>query len=335
MRFARLSAGILLVVTVGVGGCSPAVYKDEIGEFAKAMTKTRTAYEQLRTEEQDAAVETDARGVLAGGGEFRTLDSCTIGKPDSCGIVIVIDDSSRAYPREKAGPDIAKLLKLMTEYADGLAKIAGAKEADAVNEAAAGVSAAIKRLVEAVASKSGSDVSAQVGFLESGFKWLVGVYVDEKRYNALKSAVTTADPAFKDAGIALGKVIPLLVRSVISSKTARLQHGVQALDEAGNMSCEERLALAKALDEAGNMSCEERLALAKALADESRTLRAFAAQNLTTVVDKMVKAHGELAKALEEGKGSTEAVFKWIREFADQVDALLKAGQGVVGVVIR
>ena len=317
MRFARLSAGILLVVTVGVGGCSPAVYKDEIGEFAKAMTKTRTAYEQLRTEEQDAAVETDARGVLAGGGEFRTLDSCTIGKPDSCGIVIVIDDSSRAYPREKAGPDIAKLLKLMTEYADGLAKIAGAKEADAVNEAAAGVSAAIKRLVEAVASKSGSDVSAQVGFLESGFKWLVGVYVDEKRYNALKSAVTTADPAFKDAGIALGKVIPLLVRSVISSKTARLQHGVQALDEAGNM------------------SCEERLALAKALADESRTLRAFAAQNLTTVVDKMVKAHGELAKALEEGKGSTEAVFKWIREFADQVDALLKAGQGVVGVVIR
>lgn len=305
MRFARLSAGILLVVTVGVGGCSPAVYKDEIGEFAKAMTKTRTAYEQLRTEEQDAAVETDARGVLAGGGNFRTLDSCTIEKPDSCGIVI--DDSSRAYPREKAGPDIAKLLKLMTEYADGLAKIAGSKEADAVNEAAAGVSAAIKRLAKAAASKSGSDVSAQVGFLEGGFKWLVGVYVDEKRYNALKSAVTTADPAFKDAGKALGMVMPLLVKSVISSKTARLQHGVQALDEAGKM------------------SREEKLALAKALADESRTLRAFAAQKPTTVVDKMVKAHGKLAKALEEGKGSTEAVFKWIREFADQVDALLKA----------
>ena len=196
----------------------------------------------------------------------------------------------------------------MTDYAKSLATIAGSKDADAVNEAAGKASSAIGSLATSV-GKASSQVTAGVGFLDTAFKWIVGAYVDQKRYNALRNAVTEAAPLVVSAGDVLKIQVPKFIKIILKSRVDRLDHGIERLDQTG----------------ATALQPHEKLTLMKALAEESRSLRALAAAKPKSVITKLVEAHSGLKKALEDESGQAETVFKRISEFADQVEKLRKA----------
>lgn len=306
----------LKIILVGAawlaGSCSPAVYKEGIGDFSKSVEKASLTFNTLRAQEEEATAEIDGPVIRRGPTSNLVVNTdCELGKPEICGLFY----KGAAFPQEKSGPNTAKLMKLLSSYAKGLATIANSKDADAVNEAANKVSAALGSLAKAV-SKNSDKLSANVDFVEGAFKWLFGVYVDQKRVNTLAQAITTADPLIKSTGTVLAAQLPTFVKIIMNNKKARLDHGLELLD--GNLA---------QLKKGGKNApaSADILKLIQALASESRSLRALAATTPVIAVDKMVEAHAALEKALTDGATDFDVVFARISEFADQIEKLGKA----------
>ena len=305
MRISLFITNVVVGVALSIAGCSPNAYKEPIGKFGQAMSKTRTAYEELRSQQRTAATEILIRNLLDQPSKLQNNVGCEVGGASPCGLTRADGADSPIFPPDKEGAKLALLLKLMEEYAGNLAKIAGSETADAVNEAAASTSASIKQLADTVGSRVGSNVSAKVGMLEGVFRWAVAAYVDQKRYNALRSAVLSARPSVKAAGDELQEVLPSFAQTVVISLESRLDHGLDKLHDTNGL------------------TEEKRFQIAVSLADQSRALREFASQDPNKVITKMVEAHEKIAVALEDDQGNLEEIFAFIQSFSDQVDAII------------
>lgn len=290
--------------------CSPNVYKQEIGDFAKAMKKTQSVFEELRKQDYEARIEVVTRDFLGDpSAKLKPVLNCPNVDPKQCGLVMTFKDGTKLpFPEEKNTPKISEILGQMVAYAEGLASVAGSDDADAVNEAAGKLSLAIGQLAKAV-QKSSKKVDASVGFLESAFKWIVGAYVDQKRYRTLQNAVSVAYPLVTAAGKELKKVVKKFFNRVTDNKKNSLEN------RAGDLR----------RPDFGDLNRVEKWALAKALAEESRTLRVLTQQKPENLIDKMVEAHTALKEALEDESKQAEVVFAQIQAFADLVEALSKA----------
>jgi|GEM_PF-5090326 len=336
-------SGALAVLLVLGSACSPAVYKEEIGELAAAIEKTETTFAELRTQEHEATIEVNARYFLSfANAQLNINYDCARGVRQPCGLVMVTGDGTRVFPDETIGQEATKLLAQLTKYAKGLEAIAiaGAEDAEAVNEAAGKAGTAISGLASAVGGSS-DIVTARVGAVESVFKWLVGAYVDQKRYNALRDAINKADPLVKRAGASLREEMVLFWTLAGKSKVDRLDVGIEDLgrkavvaSSSGAATPSGSGAMMQATNGAGKASDaevqhelreHERFALLKELAAESDSLQAWNAADPGVLVDKLVAAHSDLAEAINDPTEQAEAVFKSLGDFAEQIEKIRDA----------
>lgn len=211
MRLALAGAAAM-----ALAACSPYRYSTEVGKFSTSVdalagaftsgydapTADRTAALQIQLIDERAPV------VLSPGCALRP------GRlPDSkapCAVLratapvpppIRIPDTPTANEIDLAATraDTMKALKVLKDYAKGLAAVTNAADRAAYDAAVAQLSSAVGALTSAAAKGmpgAGAVATASVNLLG----WLVGEALDQQRYDTLRSAVLTVDTPLPEEG---------------------------------------------------------------------------------------------------------------------------------------
>ncbi|MBS0521860.1 MAG: hypothetical protein JSR90_24410 [Proteobacteria bacterium] len=201
---------------IALAACSPYRYSTEVGKFSTSVdtlasaftsgydapTSDRTAALQIQLIDERAPV------VLSPGCALRP------GRlPDSkapCAVLratapvpppIRIPDTPTANEIDLAATrdDTMKALKVLKDYAKGLAAVTNAADRAAYDAAVAQLASAVGALTSAAAKGmpgAGTVATASVNLLG----WLVGEALDQQRYDTLRSAVLTVDTPLPEEG---------------------------------------------------------------------------------------------------------------------------------------
>lgn len=330
---ATAAAAVLLV-----SACSVTEYKGEIESFAKAAKTAEETFLKIQNEHAIAHGRVKARNIVTNYETARLTTSdqskCVMGMPKSCGLFLLNEEGKReSFPPISVGVNGTKLMKAYRVYGERLVALTNAKDAEAVEEAAAGITSAIGGLAKTLSVAGGPGLQAAVatgvGAVEGTVRWVARSYVEQKRYNALRSAVSLAQPFF-EVGNARGQVneqVALFLKGRLLAVEAEILNAKQQLDVTA--------AIAKQVVE-GDESAEnaskqltkwaEAQAIVDRLASLSAQSRAIAADQSSDgkkgVLAKMAKAHAKLVAALNDDKTKAKLVFDAVGDFAEAVDGL-------------
>jgi len=341
--------GVAALVVLSVSACSVTEYKGEIEAFAKATKTAEEAFLQMQKDHAAAHGGVEKSDIVSNDATDRLTTSdpekCAMGAPNACGVFLLDPSTNKnePFPPRREGVNGAKLMKAYRVYGERLVVLTNAKDAEAVENVAAGLTSAIGDLAITVGATinpiAGAAVKTGVGAIEGVVRWTARSYVEQKRFVALQDAVQKTQPLFKLQSIkvkidddtettvleALNSQIWLFLRGRLLAVEAEILNAKQRLDvtakaarEAGigDESAESaRLQLIRQ-GEAGEIF--DRLA---ALSAQSRAIAADqSAHPENGVLAKMAKAHGKLLEALNDDKTTAKLVFDVVGDFAKAVD---------------
>jgi hypothetical protein len=357
-------------------GCSPYVYKSEIGKYATGVDRLTSAYQSGITEADRASIEEQKQKLMQrkealdkrtltvhtpktlpqteaaagtstavywseGCNPFSWIDSpansqaedkscfiycigttspCVTSPPRVQETLAVVGTASAdaeasptvditsshpkkptapRYPQTQAAIDNYPKCVVLKDYAEGLAAITNSADRDALDAAQAD----LKTSAEGLGAHAGPQ-GASAGLLVDVFNYIAGAALDNRRYRALKAAVTSADPAVRTLGQSCGNALSNL-------RNAR----AYALYRSGN-------AVKSGLQGADEATYAQRIALLQGYAE---TLEQLRRSNPRAATDEMVKAHEELRVALADDTRQIEPVATAVGNFAKKAAALQSA----------
>jgi hypothetical protein len=224
----------------------------------------------------------------------------------------VIDPQGSLSSERTAGPGAIErvagegqqAITALADYAAALDAVTRAEDREAFNNAAATLEQSVDGLAKRVAPGA-----PPVGPLVGLFGFVTGTYLDQRRFVALRSAVDEADP-----------LLPVVAQpiAVAFDEMTKAQRR-DLLDEGNEVAARlDRKAGVPPTDQvyAANLRELERIALA------SETLAVSQPQ---AALESMITAHGELRRALDEGRGQDKVVIKAINEFVTKAKAVQAA----------
>ncbi len=336
-----------------LAACSVTEYKGEIDAFTKAARQAENIFVELQKEQVTAHARITARNLIAQGESYRLSvvpppDSlvdepkCEMGLPQYCGAFLE-DKSGKnidLYPDALGAVNGAKLMKAYRVYGERLVALTNAKDAETVENAAAGVTSAIGGIANTLSTAGGpalvAGVSTVIGTLEGAVRWAARSYVEQKRYAALRSAVTTANPYFgvDDARSAVNRQIEeflknklLEVESRLVNLKARFDVTVAVAQRAGiaaNATEDEDEALAHAAVQSAKwFEADDMVTEIAELSLQARAIAAdMSADQEKGVLAKLAKAHKKLKDALEDKGTNTKQALDAIAGFSDAASGL-------------
>ncbi len=333
-----LTVGLLASVTA----CSPYVYKDGITRFSSDMT---SVLDQEGSAASEVRVQSSKLQAVTYAAVRQPIKSDPAGclLPDgivSAGCRIVADDdggdaADAASPvalhagglrgirasflgLTKADADRQRLFAALRDYALGLAALANASDQANYDAAVTTLSSSIAAGVKAGSGGSAGD-SAAAQAVAKFVGAIGGIYLEQRRYTALRSAVTTVEavtmPVFgRDLGTTLAAQRGALL-DYDRYRLAQIEPGFSR-SNARRMSQEEYTV--------------NYARMQTVIDDENRLYAA----DPTVTVKTMLAAHHELAQALRNGDGQFAAFSQALDSFSAQVSALGKSFSGSRGSTV-
>ncbi len=309
----RNRAAIAAIVAACLGSsCSPYLYKNEVQGFAAGVKSLDQSYETGIQAIADQRVAANNAKWLNNKPAVTLSDGCLppgSAAPMPCGVIDPsgsLDDEKTAGPGkvERAAAEQRQHIRALAEYAEALDAITSAEDREAFDHAAATLEQSVDGLAGRVAPGAPG-----VGPLVALFSFVTGTYLDQRRFVALRSAVDEADPVL----VELREPFALTFEEM--AKAQRRYLLIEGNEVAARL---DRKAGVPPTDQvyAANLRELERIAVAE---------ETLALSEPRTAVDDMVAAHGELRRALDEGRGQDKEVIKAINAFVERAKAVQAA----------
>lgn len=313
-----------VAVLAGLSCCSPYVYKDGVTSFGAALTSVVSAdtagKAQLAADAQaDQAfvfaqdrvpVTFSPPGCITGTGT--TAPPCTIVAFDAqaaaaatkgVGMLPQTEQELRALQTQVAAAD--PIFRALQKYADGLVAVTNAGDQTAFNAAAASLASAVGGIAGAVDKSASSGASTAATVLGD----IAGYYLESKRYSALKSAVTTADPLMAKLAQPIAAALSAIRTARIANFEAQIQLDTGALSPG----------------KAGRLSVPQYTAAYDKFQTDLTALNQLVATDPKATVNGMVRAHNALAQALQSNQGQFAAFVTQVELFAADAQKLQQA----------
>ncbi len=310
---------ITLAAGLCLAGCSPYVYKDEINSFtgsvatiATTAAGSRTAIDEINAARRLESWAGGSRAVVVTGkcDVSDVLGSSVCGvigpDPDRPSQMIAID-----APDAKA-PQLDHVKPILTEldaYTAALKALTNAADREAFDKASEALQKQLGKLKDALGADALDKVqAAAIDKVPAVLGYAIGLYLDQRRYEALRTYVPAADPAVAKAAAKIGPALDQLARL----RMRRLAATIRAESRAYNV---ERARVSAADNELRLQRLAENVAAYKATS-------AFDWKKFST---SLTDAHAALANAVLAGAHQDTAVLKAMRDFATQVQAAYEA----------
>lgn len=298
---------LAMLLALATAACSTTAYQKQVGDFADGLTKVKSSFGDLATQEQQSFV---IEGTLTGIGPHSLIqipDSCgpgPSGKID-CRPVIRNTSTDATVPvvNEPAAPQALKLAGAVDGYGKALVALAGADDVAKLKEAAGQATAALAQL----AADSGTPEGAALGPTATFVSWLAGKYLDERRLEALRDATNRATPLIESSATLLAQLAGKLRDHVVSQRAALLQLEATALQRLRQEHPTDRMAIFKASSQ---------------LVADGFAVQQLADADVAAPFNAMKASHAALAKALNDPSVSAADAFAQIQEFVNQVETL-------------
>ena len=293
-----------------VCGCSPYLYKDEVGSFNAGVGQLNSAYSDgLEALTNDRAQKSKwswitVRSALA------PTEGCVLDVADAPKSTIPCELHAVNQPVPSPSQTAEQIRQAkavfdsLENYSAGLSSITNAADRAAFDAAQEKFKVALQNIAD-LANKNDAAVKQKLGAIANVFADISGIYLDDRRFEALKSGTEAANPAIKVLGMVAGKSLDAL----------RYDRGRQVYDTINLMSAN----IGPSMDPSsygtrvdllqGKVSVLERLR-------NSDPLRAS---------KEMVEAHEKLVAALGEKDRQAKAIFIEIQKFLNDSSAVRNA----------
>lgn len=229
--------------------------------------------------------------------------SCRLGAESGSGFRPAGPEPALAYPL------LGELNRRLQAYATGLAEITAADDGAALTSAVGDARDALVRVDQRVGEVSGRPATANlaVGPVADLLGSALTTALEARRYQALRTIVTRADPVVRDAAMLLSRAaMPLLVRARLRPAQEALQNAAERARRSGPNDPEYSGRVAAA---------------AQALA----FYRAQLAADPSAVFAAMADAHAKLAAAINDPRTQFEAMRSAVGDFAAKAKAAYEA----------
>jgi hypothetical protein len=298
---------ICIVVVSALAGCSPYLYKTEIDGFAKGVDDLGTAYESGRQLTATDRVDNQHRDWQEGRAKLALSVGCSPppSGPSDAGDICSLREIGKSTPgpgpSEQESAKAAPIVKALRKYAQALAAVSNVADRDALIAA----QAQLKGSVQALAKAADTGQAGAVGPIADLFSTLMLAALDQRRFDILKAGVNAANPSISVLGPALGNALEAL--RLVRIKELRIAADFHVASLGPTVS---RAEYSTHLNKAWDM--------VNAI-DRLRT-----ASPQQAALD-MVKAHAELATAINDDSRQFDAVAATIGDFIDKANAVKSA----------
>jgi hypothetical protein len=316
---AGLKTLVLVLGVATVSACSPYVYNQEITGFSNGIKSVASSYQTGQQAVGTIVAQRRQAEAAAAGARLMLLPGCD--QSDASGTPPKLPDCAVvAFGATTAPPptnvqthlaDAAPAFDALKTYAASLTAVTTAADETALKQATQSLDAAAGGLAKAVAkvapsAASGSSLVAPAsGLIGEG----IVLYLDQRRYAALRGTVPTVDPAVQ----VLGRTVEAALLDIRAQQLAQLQHDLHGEAEPFEATSVGRLSQG---------DYQSRLAVLEAKVAAFKQARAG---DPVATVTAMVKAHHQLAQALQDNTGQGMAVLTSVTEFANAAAKLESA----------
>lgn len=310
---------ILLAATAVVSGCSPYVYNREIGSFSNGVTSVVSAYQtgeraiDSSARQQEIASDAKARTRLA------LLAGCSQmdprGTPPKLPDCAVVPYDTAAAPAlstvRKKLTDAAPAFNALQAYGAALTAVTNAADDTALQTATQGLTTATSGLAAAVAKidPAASPASSLVTPVGSLIGQGISIYLDQRRYAALKATV----PAMDSNVAVLGRTVRAALQDIRAQQLGQMESDLK--DTVKPL----------ILPTVGQLSESDYRSKLAALQAQVAAYNLARTADPATTVAAMVAAHHQLSQALQADAGQAMAVLTAAESFATAASQLQTA----------
>ncbi|MGE0726129.1 MAG: hypothetical protein AB7O45_17270 [Alphaproteobacteria bacterium] len=308
----------VLAVALALAACSTTPYQAQVTGVATGFTAAKQAFAAAAEAERKAVIESQLAAALDAKAKITVPATCAIVRNAPGAALSAVDctpilsSTGRAIEVDLAAKNGILLTGLIDAYGQGLVQIATAADVAAIKEAAGRANAAITALATTL---QGPAVGAAVGAIASGVEWLVGRYLDQRRFEELRAVVARADTTIAAAAETLAGQALGMHRAVAIRRSSELDLRVLGLAELQQANAER----AK-IDEA-----------AAALVGQAVALGDYMRLDPTLPYRNLRLAHARLLEALMNPELSPEAVFLAVNELIGHAQAIMAAAAKLGG----
>lgn len=287
---------ILVAMGVALGGCVSGNYAKAVGDFSTTVQKSRAAFDDVNQQSMKLEDRRIYLRAIEEPGELKFGNHSCLRRSEGCTLLF----KGRQVPSKDVVENVSELFADFSGYAKGLGDIANSTARADVDKAMSSIQTNLKQL--ATAAKMTGPTLNYVDPVIGLLGWVVGTYLDQVRYDAIKEAVTKADPIISQASEIFAQTSSVLLSDM-------------------------RNALVKEVGERRREFREKKTRESyDALLDTTRTFDAVLKLDPEKQILKLGTAHSELKKAFDKGDfGSViENLDAWQREL-DQVGKIIGA----------
>ncbi|MFA5121956.1 hypothetical protein [Zavarzinia sp.] len=304
---------------LGTAGCSPYVYKDEVGGFQQQVSRLASTYDDS-VKQYGADYDRERRQHFAVNLlPLETVGGCqevsASGPP--CQIVTLSAKDADTYPAtspyQDSGPDATKkVLGALAAYAAQLVAITDAADSEALAARQKSLWESVGKVLKTADQfvPGAADTSGMVGTAGGLLGKLLQAALDRERLAALRQAVTAVDPRLPILAHVAEEGIKVLIDS-------RLRSTSTYLDEIENRSF--------GPDVVKRLNVELYDARYSALSEAVAEINALRAVKPADLTQALVDAHHALATALDNKNADLASVTAALANLAEKVSAFRDA----------
>ncbi len=301
----KLRLAVVAAITL-LTACSPYVYKTEIGAFASGVGDLTSAYsdglkelaaargerERWELTRASAPLALTSGCVPGGAGASMAQTPCVVHEVNKLPAVPSKTELQAASARSAAAA--------LKKYADALAAVTNAEDAQTLAAAQADFNAAIVGL-----ASDDKSATAELGAVADLFSAVTTAVLNQRRYDALKRGVNAAQEPVATLGNALGEALD-------SMRVARASE----LRDTANLMI---------IGMGGEVKDDEYMKRLVTVQERAAALEALRQSDPKQAASDMIKAHAALAAALSDDARQISAVLAAIRDFVDKAKAVREA----------
>ena len=308
-----MAAGKFLVL-FGVAmlcACSPYVYNQEITGFSSGVDAVVSSYQTgqqavdaiILQKQQEAVIAARTRLILLPGCDQRDPTGTPPELPDCAVVPFGTTTAPPPTTVQKNLTDAAPAFNALKAYAAALAAVTTAADDTALNQATQSLTTATSGLATAVAklAPAASPAKSLVSPVGSVIGQAITIFLDQRRYAALRNTVPTVDPAVQT----LGMTVEAALLDIRAQQLAQLERDLH--------SDAEPIEIAASVSKLSPGDYQSKLATLQSKVTAFNQARAA---DPTATITAMVNAHHQLALALQNDTGQGTPVLTAVESFA-------------------
>jgi hypothetical protein len=312
----RIKTLLLFSGLIAVSACSPYVYSQEIASFSNGVNAVATSFQTgqqavaaiVAQQQQAAEAAARTRLTLLPGCDQVDPSGTPPKLPDCAAVAFGATAEPPPTPVQSYLANAAPAFDALKSYVASLTAVTTAGDETTLKQATQSLDTSVGGLAETVGrfEPSVAPGASLVGPAAGLFGEGIILYLDQRRYAALRRMVPAVDPAVQ----ALGRTVTAALRDIRAQQVAQLQHDLH-----GGAEPFEAVSV-------GKLSPADYQAKVAALQAKVAALNQVRAADPKATVTAMLNAHHQVALALQNDTGQGMAVLASVTDFANAAATL-------------